>query len=88
MKQTSFDFFDMLPGDRIDPDEMDPSELKELELSGYVISTRGILGCIEMCPTCEGDGIVVSNGNEKGCRDCDGSGNVVDFGEGMEPWNG
>lgn len=77
-----------VPGDYIDIDAVEVANRDELlnglEGAGYQLSSRGILGLIETCENCDGDGL--DNGKDRNCRMCSGSGVTLDEGRGKHPY--
>ncbi len=78
---------EVAPGDRFDLDSIAPelrdSFLTEFEGQGMVVNSSGVVGCVEMCPDCDGDG-QLKGGRE--CSACEGFSLVADFGRGMVPY--
>lgn len=78
---------EIAPGDRLDfediPEDIRQDFLDEFFGQGMLLSSRGIVGCVEICPTCDGDGQLAGG---KECRRCEGYSQVVDWGRGLEPY--
>ena len=80
---------DLAPGDQIDLDRFEleyGSRAKrqledEIEGRGYVIDSRGKLGEVAYCLSCQDE----TTG--KACRVCQDYGMTVDFGRGLKPFN-
>jgi len=80
----------MVPGDYLDLDAIPDARernrlLDEIEGMGYQLSSRGILGLVETCEECDGDGRDPKN-DARNCRMCDGSGTTIDEGRGKKPF--
>jgi hypothetical protein len=56
--------------------------LDELEARGFVLDSRNVLGEVQLCTRCEGEGEL----NGKCCQLCDGYSTVVDWGKGLRPY--
>lgn len=78
---------DIAPGDRLDFDAIDEDVrqefVDEFYGQGFTVSSDGIVGCVEQCPECDGEGFL-DGGRE--CRSCDGFSLVCDFGRGLRPY--
>lgn len=80
------------PGDVVDVNHFENTHgpalkrelLGELEGRGYVLDSRGVVGEVEICSACEGDGAV----RGKGCGMCDGNGTTIDSGRGKKAFHG
>ena len=79
------------PGDTLDLNDFEDTHgvalkrvlVDELEGRGFVLNSRGIVGEVSICSTCDGDG-----GDERACRLCDDYGVTVDFGRGLKAYSG
>lgn len=79
----------LCPGDYVDFDAIENvfernNLLDEIEGMGYLINSRGVLGLVETCENCDGDGLNNQN-NDRNCRMCDGAGVTIDEGRGKKP---
>ena len=78
----------LVPGDRLDldtlPEELRQEFLDEFEGLGFTLSSDSIVGSVEVCPSCDGEGVHKST--QEACRKCDGYSLCVDRGRGLEPY--
>lgn len=56
--------------------------LDELEARGFVLDSKNVLGEVEICGRCNGDGEVKG----KCCSLCDGYSTTINYGRGAKPY--